>query len=162
MRYIFLLLVFILISCSKSIEQNGYIVFVHPECWSFLPLKDLKMETSISSFYTKNIKIGQCIGGDIYMDSIFAHIDTFEVYEIHKNKSKDKVILKILPAKIKYQIIKKQKDYQKSEYIIRNDTVRFYVNCSEIRLDTLILLGVQKKNLIGKYSENWTTCPRKK
>ena len=161
-KLIYIVFIFLIIGCTKTVNQNGYLVFEHSEVMYFIPVKELSLETSAGSFYSENLNVGIGLGSvKIYFDSIRANLDTLRGCQINEDKSEQNSVLKILPVNIRYNILEKHNGNQKWTYRINNKIVQFYINTPELKLDTIIFLKLKQKNLIGEFHENLLTCPKK-
>lgn len=129
MKLSFFLCVFAIVfwSCNKKdsiLQQEGYIIFEDLEFFQFIPVKQMNDETSISSLYTENLKRGfQFQPSKSIFNSIYPLVDTFHLQGLTTNLAKELYILKILPVRIDYKYITKDKQIH-SVYSIWSDTIQ--------------------------------------
>ena len=156
----------ILVSCKNNhvIKQDGVIVFDSPDFFQFVPVKHLNLDSSISSFSTKNLEKGimfstHRIGG--LFDSVFINIDTFHLKNFGKNPDIKGSILKIEPVHIEYTLDEYSPKYTNNFviYRVKNRTVQFIVKYGEFTIKKIIPYKYKNINKKGSYRESIQICP---
>lgn len=167
--FICILGTFFLFGCQKNrvYHKDGYIVFFELEFFQFVPVKDMNLETSISSFYSENLKEGfQFMSNNNFFDTVYSKVDTFTLENRGKDIPKERRLLKIVPAHIDYRMAP---EIAQSNYHIgvlpltskiRGKTITFLLNY-DVAYDIIKItpLHVKKRNRTGPLKERRTVCP---
>jgi len=157
----------VLVSCKNDqvIKQDGVIVVDSPDFFQFIPVKHLNLDSSISSFYTKNLETGIMFSthnriGGLY-DTVFINIDTFHLEYYGKNPDIESSVLKIEPVHIEYTLDEYSPKYTNNLgiYRVKNRTVKFIVKYGEFNISKIIPYKYKNKNKKGSYFESLQICP---
>jgi hypothetical protein len=165
--FILLFLIFISNSCYKSniIKQKGYIAFNYLDYFHFVPVKKLDLMNSLASFYTENLDTGIMFLSKStlnYYDSVFKYIDTFNIENVSKNRSREIKTLKIVPVYIEYECASKNKNFDNIDtfnYTIRGRSVQLTTQFVYYKIIRIRPLKVSVRNMKGSYYESLRTCP---
>lgn len=154
-------------SCTKNrtTKQDGVIVFDSPDFFQFVPVKHLNLDSSISSFYTKNLGKGIMFSthnglGKLY-DTVFNNIDTFHLENFGKIPNIKCSVLKIVPVQIEYSLDKYSPECTNNiaVYHIKNRTVQFIFKYCEFDIHNIIPYKYKNINKKGSYFESIQICP---
>jgi hypothetical protein len=167
--FICILVTVILFGCQRNrvYHKDGYILFDNLEFFQFVPVKNMNLETSTSSFYSENLREGfQFMSRNNFFDTVYAKVDTFTLENRGKDSPKENQILKIVPVHIDYKMAP---EIAQSNYHIgilpftskiRGKTITFLLNY-DVAFDIIKItpLQVKKRNRTGPLKERRTVCP---
>ena len=109
--FICAVVILFLVGCreDKIYHEDGYIVFDNYDFIEFVPVKNINLETSISSLYTENLGEGlQFMSSKKFFDDVFSKIDTFNLENRDKDEPKEYWVLKIVPVHMEYKMYPKK------------------------------------------------------
>jgi hypothetical protein len=158
-------------ACHKDaiLHQDGYIVFSNLDFFQFLPVKKMNDETSLSSFYSENLKRGfQFQPSKCIFDSIYPLVDTFHLQGLTSDLAKELYVLKIIPVRIDYKYIAKNKQIQTMFNIwsdtiqVRGKKIAMIYDFTQYNILKITPIHVKKRNMEGSLKSTPTGCSSQK
>jgi len=151
--------ILILDSCSRFKKEQGYIVFTDEHFFNFVPVKStLKTNSSISSFYTDNLREGFEFRSKNYKtfnDSTFYYVDTFSLKDINKDFPREYITLKVMPVYIEYRKIEYPKmnvvSKSKCTYKINDRIIEYIINHDQYEIRKILALNYDGRNKFGYF-----------
>ncbi|MBS1489916.1 MAG: hypothetical protein JSS93_05280 [Bacteroidetes bacterium] len=119
------------VSCSKEKKELGYLFFVDPDYWYFVPVKSINKTLCVDDFKSSNLKTA--IQFQPFFKNRFYVQETLDTVEIESDKKKinyNPNHLKITPVEMEYSNDEtRQPNYKRDRFSLRLKKSTVEINC---------------------------------